>query len=481
MKVDDLLFSKYVANALPQAKMVEVEQQLMRDGEAEAAVVASIVNFEQNADQAEVLLGVDEYEEQKNENIFLEKDRKAVKTSSEMVYNESETQNNLGMNINFSKDEALKVQELVAQFNEKYNQELTLDENLAQFYLDQRPGTFPEDAHEVVKGLHAGINEFNSKLQKALAENGLDYAEELKKLTDGMPLAEKYELYLNFLAAVSTLSMENMSEEKLEMLEDYKVIREHLKPNGEVTEEMLADVEKRIAEVLENNTLCLGSVNALRQIIAQLPEGAEAVEGAVTGSEADVRQKLLSAMATYVMYENGEIESLKNDEKYTPEMIAVGAAVGIEQANVINDVRAGRTTTDKAIRVLKIIGGVALYCLLMYAAIKIVASISLLSIGWMSFTLGFSTLANLVSVAFGLAVGWQLAKLLGGSIERIMQGTSQIFDSIVGTWRKTLWPAISKTCLSVWNWLREQVSNKTVTSTQSQQTEGDVRLSPAMA
>ena len=155
MKVDDLLFSKYVANALPQAKMVEVEQQLMRDGEAEAAVVASIVNFEQNADQAEVLLGVDEYEEQKNENIFLEKDRKAVKTSSEMVYNESETQNNLGMNINFSKDEALKVQELVAQFNEKYNQELTLDENLAQFYLDQRPGTFPEDAHEVVKGITA--------------------------------------------------------------------------------------------------------------------------------------------------------------------------------------------------------------------------------------------------------------------------------------------------------------------------------------
>lgn len=384
------------------------------------------------------------------------------------------------MNINFTKDEVLKVQELVAAFNETEDKEQTLDENLTSFYLRQCKGSFPEDAREAVKGLHAGIMLFNTNLTKALSEQGLDYMAELEKIASEMSLNEKYELYLNFLAAVTTLNMDNMSEEQLAEVENFQAIREHLQPNCEVTEDMLADVEKRIAEALENNTLCLGSLDALRQVITSLPEGADAVEAAVRGSEKDVRQKLVSAMATYVLYEKGEIESLKG-EQYPAEAIAVGAAMGIEQVNVINDVQAGRTTVEKAIRVLKIIGGAVLFCLLVLAASKIITAITFLSIGWMSFTLGLSTFANIVAITFGLLVGWEVTKLLGQSARRIMEMSSQGFDLVVNTWRKTAWPAIKKTCLSLWSWLSGLVSNRTVTTTQAQQNEGDVRVSPAMA
>lgn len=461
MKVNDLLFSKFVGNALPQAKMVEVEQQLINDGEVLSAVQASIADYELHADRANKLLGIDDDVHQGIEKKSLANDRNDMVVVSEIVNSETTIKNNTVMNINFSKDEALKVQELVTAFNEKYNQKLTLDENLAQFYMSQRPGAFPEDAHEVVKGLHEGINVFNANLQKAFSEEGLDYAAELQKVTADIPVAEKYEMYLNFLAAITTLSLNNMTEEQLAQVEGYQVIKEQLKPEGEVTEEMLADVEKRIAEVLENNTLCLGSVEALRQLIIRLPEGTEAIEQVITGSETDVRQKLIAAMCTYVMYENGEIESLKGQE-LNPESIAVGAAVGIEQANVINDVHLGRTALDVAIRILKIIGGVALLSIFILAAFKFVVGIALFSSLWSIYLLGVSNISILVSVLFGLAVGWEVSKLFAKPISDIMHFSSRVFDSIVTLWRKTAWPTIKQTCVSAWKWLRSLVEKKTV-------------------
>lgn len=461
MKVNDLLFSKFVGNALPQAKMVEVERQLINDGEILSAVQASIADYELHADRADELLGIDDNVQQRIEKKSSVNDRNDMLEVSEVVNSETTIKNNSVMNINFSKDEALKVQELVAAFNEKYNQELTLDENLAQFYMNQRPGTFPEDAHEVVKGLHEGINVFNANLQKALSEEGLDYAAELQKATADMPVAEKYEMYLNFLAAITTLSLGNMTEVELAQVEGYQAIREQLKPEGEVTEEMLADVEKRIAEALENNTLCLGSVEALRQLIIRLPEGTEAIEQVITGSEADVRQKLIAAMGTYVMYEKGEIESLKGQE-LTPESIAVGAAVGIEQANVINDVHTGRTALDVSIRILKIIGGAALLSLFILAASQFVIGVAVMSTAWSICLLGVSSISVLVSVLFGLVVGWEISKLFAKPIGDVMHFSSRVFDSIVALWRQTAWPAIKQTCVSAWKWLRSLVEKKTV-------------------
>ena len=59
MKIDDITFSKFVGNALPQSKMIEVEQQLIVDNEAINAINASIADFELNEDKAGILLGID--------------------------------------------------------------------------------------------------------------------------------------------------------------------------------------------------------------------------------------------------------------------------------------------------------------------------------------------------------------------------------------------------------------------------------------
>ena len=187
MKVDDITFSRFVNNDLPQAKMVEIEKSLIEDGEINASIQASMLNYSLNEAYAKDLLGIDE-------KIISRKDRTTLDCDSKESNNESLILKSTTMNNKLSKEEILKVQELAAKFNESYNSELSLEENLVKFYLTERPGAFPEDAYTIVNGLKSGIISFNANLKKALENGEFDYATELKELASEMPINENYEL-----------------------------------------------------------------------------------------------------------------------------------------------------------------------------------------------------------------------------------------------------------------------------------------------
>lgn len=244
MKIDDITFSKFVSNALPQSKMIEVEQQLIADNEAINAINASIADFELNEDKAEILLGVDEDIEENNKI----DDRITSAPVSEEENIDSETKKEIKMNSKLFQDEVLKVQELVAAFGELSSNEMSLDENLIQFYLSNRPGTFPEDALDIVKGLHSGINLFNMNLQKALQGEGFNYSAEIENIVSELPLNQKYDIYLNFLSAISTLNIKNMREDQLSEIENFQSIKGKLQSKGEINEDDVKELEKKIAE-----------------------------------------------------------------------------------------------------------------------------------------------------------------------------------------------------------------------------------------
>ena len=466
MKVDDITFGLFVNNGLSQAKMREVEKMLIEDNEADASLQACILNYSIHQELADELFGVE------NEKNIYPEDRISLGTDSRIANNGSLILKSTTMNNKLSKEEILKIQELVVTFNESCNAELSFEENLAEFYLTQRPGTSPEDAHEVVKGLKSGIDSFNSNLKKALEEGDFDYAAELKNISSELPLREKYELYVNFLAALQTLCAEHLSSEQSAQLEGFQTIRERLIVEGDVSEDMLADVEEKIALLLENNTLCLGSVESLKGLIGELPNGAEAIERAVAGSEQDMREKWIASMATYIAYRNENLESLRGQE-LTPEAVAISTAAGVEEMHVVEDLNAGRTTVDKAIRVLKIIGGVALFALLAYAAFTCIAAI-----GFMT-AFGSTTIATIGAFAASLFVVWALSSGAFNAGEKILGWSSRIFDVVVNTWRETAWPAVKGVLSNTWNWFLSLFQRNTVVR-QEQQSGNGVQTVPTV-
>lgn len=474
MKVDDITFSLFVGNNLSQAKMMEVEKLLIQNNEVDSSIQASILNHSLNRDKAEEMLGVDS--ENKLEEILASKDRNMCHVDSREVNKEKLIINSTTMNNNLTKEEILKVKEFTEKFNESYNAEISLEENLAQFYLMQRPGAFPEDAYEVVKELKSGINFFNSNLQKALSEDGFDYVEELSKISSELPTEKKYELYINFLAALQTLSVNNLSQEQFTQIDNFQTIRERLVVKGDVSDEMMIEAEKQIAQMLETNTLCLGSVEALKNLINQLPDGNEAVEKIVTGSKNDMREKMIASMSTYIAYQNDEIESLRG-QQLTTQAIAILTAAGIEEMHVLDDLNAGRTTIDRAIKVLKIIGGIALFTLLAYVTFVGVTTIGTLTMTAILVSFGASTIVTIGAFVASLFVVWSLTDSAIRVSGKILTWSSRVFDAVINTWKETAWPTIKNALMDCWNWITS-LFNKNMIITENQQTGNETQTIP---
>lgn len=444
MAIDDITFSRFVNNDLSYSEMLMAEESLMACGEVDAVIQASILNYAVNAVMADDMLGIDS----ENEEFSVLKDRNnAGADSKEQKSNLSTT----SMKTNFSKEELQTIQQISDSITVSINPEIPFEENLMNIYIEQRPGSFPEEAQDIVSRIRGSIEKFIANLQQAMSEVGFDYVSELKKVSSEMNLQERYELYINFLAALQTMSINNLSPEQMSQIENFQTVRERLFVNGDVTEDMLADVERQIAAMLQNNTFCMGSIETVKTLISELPKGSDAIENIILGSEKDIMTKMIAALAAYIAYRNGQIESLAGQEM-SPEEIAISVSAGMEEMKVMNDLTAGKTTVDKAIKILKIIGGVALFSILAYFAVSGIIAIGAMTAVMFSVIFGTSTIASIGALLIGGLVTWSLIDSALTVGDKMLNWSSRMFDMVIESWRETAWPAVKRALQSGLNW-----------------------------
>lgn len=456
MNIDDLTFFRFTNNLLSKNDMANTAKSLRESGEMDAALQASVVGYEANRELANGMLGADvEYEN--NEKSQLDNDRIVMDAYSKKANNINNK--TMTANINLTKDEQQYVLSIIENFNSSAinAEDISFDDKFVKFYMEQRPGSFPEDAYKIVGEMRHGIEQFNANLKKILSESGFDYAEELHKLAADMPLMDKYELYANFLAALQTISIDNLSADQLALMENFQTVRSRLEVTGEVSDDMIVELETKIAEMLNNNTLCLGSVNQLRHLVDELPKGTDAVEQATHDAEEDMRHKLIASMATYIAWQNDRIASMHGKE-FTAEAIAIATAAGVEQAYVISVLHAGRTTVDRAIHILKIIGGVALFTTLAYFALMAMIAVNTIVVALITNMIGTSVIAALGSLAVIAILSIGMGEVFYEVSTRVMSIASRTFDLIVDTWRKTAWPVLSEVLTGVWLWINEKIT-----------------------
>jgi hypothetical protein len=460
MKIDDLIFSKFVGNDLTHKQMEDVEQQLIADGEFSAAIEASVLDYENRQDEANSILGTEENDssiENNSENVVRNQD---FYDSEETKTTSLTTKSSIIMNIDFTKDEVLKIQELSAEFNNAENKDLTLNENLVAFYLAQRPGTAKEDAEKILEALTKGVRTFHEELTEALKNNGVNYVEKLQELGQDLSNEQKYEIYINFLSTLTVLDVQNFDEEKASQIENFQTVKGRYAVSGEVTEEMLDGVIEKIANALKDNTFCLTTTEMMASLFEKIQEGSS-LEECLSGSEEDFRMKLANAMMTYIAYQKGLIASLAGQE-IAPEAIAVGAAAGVEQARVMEDFRLGRISWDRALEILKFIGGVALWCTLAFLFTSAAVVITLLSFAAMTNFLGGSILAMVISGAVSMCLAFELAELTAETVLSIIEWGGSAFDQVIRYWQETAWPFVKERASEISDWFKTKTEEKTV-------------------
>ena len=461
MKIDDLIFSKFVGNALTKSQMMDVEKQLIADGEISAAVEASIIDYEIRQEEANIILGTDNNDSKVENN-----DKNVVRNADSYDSVESNntsltTKNGIIMNINFKKEEMERIQAIFDSFKRMEDNDKSIQENLIAFYQSQRPGVTTEEAKAVAEGIAKGVQTFNKEASEALKAEEIDYAEKLRELGENLTNEEKYEAYVNFLSAIMVLDVKNFDEEKAAQIEDFEMIKARFSVDTPISDEMLDELIEEIDKCLKENTFCIASAQAMATLLEKIPSGSEAIAETLLGSEEDIRQKYVTAMAMYIAYQNGEAESLEGQE-ITPEYVALLAAAGIEEARAIEKFRLGIISKEDLIFILKVIGGVLLWSSLLLAVI-LGGTVLSLEVFFTIFDI-FGTSAFIGFFASIVAIGVSVLCTIKGFeiVGDIVEWSSNAFDDFVEFWQNTAWPYIKEKATQTIAWIRGKQEEKVI-------------------
>lgn len=260
-----------------------------------------------------------------------------------------------------SKEEMNLLKEITIEFLNGEDKSLSLRENIIKFYMSKSPDADIKDAEFLVQRLINGVNfftvVFNQKLHNDLNAGKIDFSEEIGYMSENLENEEAKKMYVSFLSFLATIDIENLDMENM----TFKKLEEKFQDMS------LDELKKKINEMLNNNSLCLTSLESIQELFKNSNEEMQAI--IIKEAQDDLRVKLISAMATYIAGKNGKISSI-NPETINPEIIAIGAAAGIEQQKVCAELSEGEISEPRAVRTIKIIIAVlliaALICLTLY-------------------------------------------------------------------------------------------------------------------
>lgn len=417
--IENKEFVDFVNGSQAHDELAGIERKLMDAGEAIYAVHASIVNYRSRYDEAEDMLGSDE--------IFFR--RKAINSIV------SETSNDDTMIHKFNQEEISGINAVLDELN-AISDESNPSDVLIDFYLKKCPGTTLSEAQGVVKRLMDGVTRFNENLCKAGTDscNGVDYMELVEKATEDMSPDAKYDFLVNYLVAMQLVSVGNY-DLNLNVIEGFDELKGKVYvAAGEVTEDMLDELKSMISDAMNNSVLILPGQDSLENLINSLAEGNIAVENFCINSKEDLEHKMKLSLATYIAYRQGQISSLAETD-VTPEYIGIGVAAGVEESKVIVQARNGEKDADSAIRIIRFIGGIALFTALCVAAVWMSLHAFTAVADALISVLGSGVIGTITSNALSFfLVGIPLTLEFGKISESLVTEADRIFDKMIQVW-----------------------------------------------
>lgn len=456
-KIDDNTFVRFIMNDMTREEMQHTEDQLLRDGEGAAVLVCSTAIWNTTPNALDII-----GDKQSINNS--EKDRSEFDDVS-ILANELKNSTNM---VRLTKQDGNAIKQIIEAYTASADSNLSLEENLKNFYLKECPGVFPEDAENIIAGVKEGITRFDSAFAQMVSADDFQVEQIVNDALKEKSLEEQYNILLNFLVALHALQADNVKAEDGTFNESFDQIKDRLYKAGvPVTEEMIAELIAKIKDVFENGTCTLSSAEAVDDLLKNLEKSEEDVKLYVAGQENLFQQKMILSTAIMVGVHNNSIESLQGQE-VSPQVIGSGVSAGLEQQKLLSDLQAGNTTLDTVLTVLKYIGAAALICAGIYFGYLAIMSVSGLVIGALSAIFGLSTFALLLSIfCTVMMVTLPMANSYGSAMNYLLGKAGDLYDWVVS--KITGKSTDSETAFV--NWLNFKIENGEVVEEEAAQAE----------
>ena len=459
-EIDDFTFCNFVANKLSTEEMKAVERELIQAGEAESSLIASMAYYKSNLDLAEELIGLgEEYDEKNNVNDA----RNEVVPDSELMKPKNK---NVMNTMKFNPAELAAVTNRYNEIHGAANATVSLKENLVAYYLAANELYSREQIEETVTKLMKGVDDLTSKFKEAL-ENGWNPTEDIKGMTTDMTTQERYNFLVNAIAMVNTINT-NALGGVADLKSDVASMIEQLKSEkAEVSDGVCEELQTMLAEQLSSSSLMLAGEEQIKEMMnAARGTETQVVDFAATQYD-DYRYKCEMALAAWIEYEKGNLPSIS--ENTTPETLGVSIAAGVEEAHIIEQVASGNKTVEWAVKCLKILGGIALVCLLGYVVLLGGAFLMGLVLETGLLLLGTSGIAIFISMALAFLATWGYADVAVKAVTKVMEWSGEAYDFVVQKMKDNVFPAIKKWTLQFVSWVRSLFQGSTGGSAQQEQ------------
>jgi len=451
MKIDNKILELFSANKLNDEQMDEVAHQLWESDEVQEEMNDFIAQHKD--ENLSTIEGVNNYFKK----ILGSLDIFGGSTNSKGTNSSNVESFFSSMSTILSIDDVLRTSELVKDFCETYSEDHTLDANLLSYYLKAMQGALPEEAEQVVDDLKRGILTFNDNFKNAVQKGDLDFVGALDMLSSDLSIEERYEVFVNFLAALQTLNTANINAESMSEIEDFDTIKQRYCLTGEITDNDIENVQKLIADTFANNSFVMGSVKEMNAFLNAVGEGKKEIKEAIDDFKNDMNDKLIASMMAYVAYKQGKLSSIES-ENISPEQVAIMTSAAVESVRISSDLDNGNLTIENAIHLLKIVGAVAMYSLLAYT---MMVGVGALAVSFLSIS-GINALSIAASSAF---IGYVVYHTIGDFIiepDIVMNKISDYFNLAMSVWQNRVLPAIVETTNNVIEWIRSQIDSKTI-------------------
>lgn len=458
--VDPSEFSKFVRNGLPKNKMIEVEKALLENGSANATFLALIDYYESRNDVDDIIGQDDE-----DCDIWAESEKNFDEACKKMQgFDSYEINDKIQQNMNnlkISQEDMTIVTCRYQSISSSYDPTKNLSENLKIYYKAARPNVSDDEASRVIEELLKGCNDLTVKYHQALLD-GFDADGEISNLTKGMATEERYKFLINALSAVEALNLSTFPS--LSSIKDTVVtsIKEYSESTPNPTDADCEIIQKLLAEAIVNNIMVLAGSEKAQEFLKSAKE-TNTVEDFASEQYNDARVKAEMSLAMWLEYEVGNVLSIEVGA--SPKAIGLGVATAVEEAKVMSDVASGKTTSDIAVKCLKILGGIALFLMLGYLGTIGTTIVGAYAAGGLIYIFGKSAVACIVSLVICLPLMWGMAQVGVAVGSYIMDKAGQAFDFVVEKLRESVFPRIKEIATRFINWINGKLGRVRGTST----------------
>jgi len=335
----------------------------------------------------------------------------------------------------------------------------SVKENLTAILRQEMPGMTAEMTDETVDSLLKGITTFTDAYREFCQNDEMNLYDRCIDRIKNLTPQEQAACIMNFVAMLKTMDAavlnQVLGDAGTDLLQKFEEFRGA--PVAEdITEEQLEQLREQLRDAIENNAVCLAGEEQMKNLLDSLTTDTELVRTLVGKQLSEFDFKCYVALAAYVACKQGLLETVPED--IDPEILGASVAAGVERARVMADAQAGLISWDRALKLLKYIGGALLFAFFIWIDFHL----SVLAVGATALFFTLLLDSSVLGIIAGLVIGgfatYKAIEWFYHTLEEpIINGLGEAYDRVIDFFC-TKTPELIEKMVSFWAFLKDEAS-----------------------